>query len=559
MHTSIDGRTFCRMIVCAANRLEEHKKIVDELNVFPVPDGDTGTNMSMTVMSAAREVRQTFVEQGSDTIPVLAKALSSGALRGARGNSGVITSQLFRGMYRGLKETQEIGAGRFAEAMSRGVETAYKAVMRPKEGTILTVAREMAAFALNYAMNTEDVEELLEATIAQGWEVLKQTPDMLPVLKEAGVVDAGGQGFLYVFEGMLNGLRAESDEIPELQTAEAAKEKAEPSVQAQIDPASIRFGYCTEFIVQGVKDPESHAPALKEYLESIGDSLVLVTDDDIIKIHVHTNDPGKALQKGLALGQLINIKIENMRQQHSNLLNLSKEEEKPAEEEPVQEGPAKEIGFITVSVGAGIASLFKDLGVDYVIPGGQTMNPSTEDVLNAIAKVNAENIVILPNNKNIILAARQAAELTKDKKVYVVGSRSIPQGITAMLNYGISDSIEENIEAMKESLSSVMTGQLTFAVRDTHVNHIEIHKDDFLALLDDEVTAVGTDQVETMRTLLDSMMENEPELVTFYCGEDADAAVTEQLEAYLHESYPDVEVEIHDGGQPLYYYIISAE
>ena len=557
MHTSIDGRSFCKMIVCGANCLEEHKQIVDELNVFPVPDGDTGTNMSMTVMSAAKEVRQAYTG-GTEEIPALAKALSSGALRGARGNSGVITSQLFRGMYRGLKETQEIGAGRFAEAMSRGVETAYKAVMRPKEGTILTVAREMAAFALNYAMNTEDVEELLEATIAQGWEVLRQTPDMLPVLKEAGVVDAGGQGFLYVFEGMLNGLRLESDEVPALITAEAGKEKAQASVQAQIDPESIKFGYCTEFIVQGVKDPESHAPALRDFLESIGDSLVLVTDDDIIKIHVHTNDPGKALQRGLALGQLINIKIENMRQQHHNLLNLEPEEKKPAEE-PVQEGPAKEIGFITVSVGAGIASLFTDLGVDYVIPGGQTMNPSTEDVLNAIAKVNAENVVILPNNKNIILAAQQAADLTKDKKVYVVGSRSIPQGITAMLNYGISDSIEENIEAMKESLSTVVTGQMTFAVRDTHMNNIEIHKDDYLAILDDEVNAVGTDQFETMKTLLDSMMENLPELITFYCGEDADASVTERLETYLRENYPGAEVEVHDGGQPLYYYIISAE
>ena len=557
MHTSIDGRSFCKMIVCGANCLEEHKQIVDELNVFPVPDGDTGTNMSMTVMSAAKEVRQAYTG-GTEEIPALAKALSSGALRGARGNSGVITSQLFRGMYRGLKETQEIGAGRFAEAMSRGVETAYKAVMRPKEGTILTVAREMAAFALNYAMNTEDVEELLEATIAQGWEVLRQTPDMLPVLKEAGVVDAGGQGFLYVFEGMLNGLCLESDEVPALITAEAGKEKAQASVQAQIDPESIKFGYCTEFIVQGVKDPESHAPALRDFLESIGDSLVLVTDDDIIKIHVHTNDPGKALQRGLALGQLINIKIENMRQQHHNLLNLEPEEKKPAEE-PVQEGPAKEIGFITVSVGAGIASLFTDLGVDYVIPGGQTMNPSTEDVLNAIAKVNAENVVILPNNKNIILAAQQAADLTKDKKVYVVGSRSIPQGITAMLNYGISDSIEENIEAMKESLSTVVTGQMTFAVRDTHMNNIEIHKDDYLAILDDEVNAVGTDQFETMKTLLDSMMENLPELITFYCGEDADASVTERLETYLRENYPGAEVEVHDGGQPLYYYIISAE
>ena len=560
MLTSIDGRKFCQMIVCGANCLEEHKQIVDEMNVFPVPDGDTGTNMSMTVMSAAKEVRSIFEGSDQATIPQMAKGLSSGALRGARGNSGVITSQLFRGMYRGLKETSEINTGIFAQAMTRGVETAYKAVMRPKEGTILTVAREMASYALNHALNTEDMEELLESTIHHGKEVLDQTPDMLPVLKEAGVVDAGGQGFLYVFEGFLAGLRMTEEEIPELLTAGAAK-KAEGdfSAQASIDAESIKYGYCTEFIIDGVKNPESHEGMLREYLENLGDSLVLVTDENLIKIHVHTNDPGLVLQKALTLGQLINIKIDNMRKQHQHTLDISDQPEKAAPPAPKKQEPPKEVGFITVSVGEGLATLFKDLGVDYVISGGQTMNPSTEDILNAVDQVNAKNIVVLPNNKNIVLAAQQAASLSKEKKVYVVASRSIPEGITAMLNYGISENIEENVEAMKESLSTVQTGQVTFAVRDTHINDIEIHKDDTLAILDDEVCACGADLLETTRKLLDLMMENGPELLTLYYGQDADAGITDQLEAYIHENYPDTEVEIHDGGQPLYFYFISAE
>ncbi len=557
MLTSIDGSTFCRMIVCAANCLEEHKQEVDEMNVFPVPDGDTGTNMSMTVMSAAKEVRSLYMENNEASIPQMAKALSSGALRGARGNSGVITSQLFRGLYRGLKEADEVGTGVFAQAMNRGVETAYKAVMRPKEGTILTVAREMASFALNHALNTEDMDELLETSILHGEEVLQQTPEMLSVLKEAGVVDAGGAGFLYVFKGMLQGLRMETEEIPELITG-GAKKEASAAAQAEIAPESIKFGYCTEFIIDGVKYPEKHEAMLREYLNNLGDSLVLVTDENMIKIHVHTNDPGLVIQKGLSLGSLINIKIDNMRMQHRNILELSEKEQAP-EPKPALNEPPKEIGFITVAVGDGIASLFKDLGVDDVIPGGQTMNPSTEDVLNAIDRVNAKNIVVLPNNKNIVLAAQQAADLSKEKKVYVVRSCSIPQGITAMLNYGISENIEENVESMKESLSTVMTGQVTFAVRDTHLNDHEIHKDDILAILDDEVCAAGTDLKETTCELLNAMMDAGAELVTIYYGQDADPEQTDALEAYLHETYPDVEVEIHEGGQPLYYYIISAE
>ena len=557
MLTSIDGSRFCQMIMCAANCLEEHKQLVDEMNVFPVPDGDTGTNMSMTVMSAAREVRNVYDASEQAPIAQMAKALSSGALRGARGNSGVITSQLFRGMYRGLKEADEINTGVFAQAMTRGVETAYKAVMRPKEGTILTVAREMASYALNHALTTEDMDELLESTIHHGKEVLEQTPDMLPVLKEAGVVDAGGQGFLYVFEGMLAGLRLEEGVIPDLITADSAKKQDAAPAAASTEAKEIKYGYCTEFIIDGVKNPESHETMLREFCESLGDSLVLVTDENIIKIHVHTNDPGLVIQKALTLGQLINIKIDNMRKQHQHTLGIDQEPAKaPA---PKKQEPPKEVGFITVSVGEGIATLFHDLGVDYVIPGGQTMNPSTEDILNAIDQVNAKNVVILPNNKNIILAARQAATLTKEKKVYVVSSRSIPQGITAMLNYGISENVEENVEAMKESLSTVVTGQVTFAVRDTHINDFEIHKDDILAIMDDEVCAAGADQLETTKKLLDTMMEGGPELMTIFYGQDADQQLTDALEAYMRETYPDLEIEIHDGGQPLYYYIISAE
>ena len=557
MLTSIDGSRFCQMIMCAANCLEEHKQLVDEMNVFPVPDGDTGTNMSMTVMSAAREVRNVYDASEQAPIAQMAKALSSGALRGARGNSGVITSQLFRGMYRGLKEADEINTGVFAQAMTRGVETAYKAVMRPKEGTILTVAREMASYALNHALTTEDMDELLESTIHHGKEVLEQTPDMLPVLKEAGVVDAGGQGFLYVFEGMLAGLRLEEGVIPDLITADSAKKQDAAAAAASTEAKEIKYGYCTEFIIDGVKNPESHETMLREFCESLGDSLVLVTDENIIKIHVHTNDPGLVIQKALTLGQLINIKIDNMRKQHQHTLGIDQEPAKaPA---PKKQEPPKEVGFITVSVGEGIATLFHDLGVDYVIPGGQTMNPSTEDILNAIDQVNAKNVVILPNNKNIILAARQAATLTKEKKVYVVSSRSIPQGITAMLNYGISENVEENVEAMKESLSTVVTGQVTFAVRDTHINDFEIHKDDILAIMDDEVCAAGADQLETTKKLLDTMLEGGPELMTIFYGQDADQQLTDALEAYMRETYPDLEIEIHDGGQPLYYYIISAE
>lgn len=556
MLTSINGRKFCQMIICGANCLEEHKQAVDEMNVFPVPDGDTGTNMSMTVMSAAREVEKAK----NGTISEMAKALSSGALRGARGNSGVIVSQLFRGMYRGLKEADEIDTGRWAEAMNKGVETAYKAVMRPKEGTILTVARGMADFALDFALRTEDMEELLEKVIEHGTDVLNQTPEMLPVLKEAGVVDAGGEGFLYVFKGMLEGLRMEGEEVPALLTnvAKVQTAAADYSAQATLSTADIKFGYCTEFIIDGVKDAEQHEDMLREYLSSIGDSLVVVSDEDLIKIHVHTNDPGLAIQKGLSLGSLMNIKIDNMRLQHQNTLEFT---EAPKEEEPEAEDdtPMKEVGFITVSVGEGIANLFKDLGVDYIIPGGQTMNPSTEDVLNAIEKTRAENIIILPNNKNIILAAQQAADLTEDKKVYVVGSKSIPQGITAMLNYGTGETVEECVEAMKESLSTVATGQVTYAVRDTQMNGITIHTDDILGILEGEVSVVGQDLLDTTKGLLDKMMENEAELVTIYTGTDADAAQTEALQQYMEETYPDAEVEVHEGGQPIYYYIISAE
>ncbi len=628
MLTSIDGRRFCQMVVCGANRLGEHRKTVDEMNVFPVPDGDTGTNMSMTVLSAAREV----LKNQDRTVAEMGKALSSGALRGARGNSGVIVSQLFRGIYRGLRESQTVDTGRFAEALRKGVETAYKAVMRPKEGTILTVAREMADFALETAMHTEDIDELLETTIEHGKTVLEKTPDMLPVLKEAGVVDAGGQGLLYLFEGLLAGTRLPEGEIPALRSEEDCPEgqsygpegqsygpggqSSSPAegpagvshspAQAAVSEESLRYGYCTEFIVEGVEHAERQENMLREYLSGIGDSLVLVIDEDLIKVHVHTNDPGLAIQKGLSLGSLSSIKVDNMRLQHRNILDLTKETDakgaagRTAEKTqglPSEGGPEraaglspegtqgqtsertpegaqdqtpgqtpertperrKEAGFITIASGDGIAAVFKDLGADAIIPGGQTMNPSTEDILTAIEKVRAENVIVLPNNKNIILAAQQAAELTKDKKVHVVESKSIPQGITAMLNYAAGESMERNVRAMKDSLATVKTGQITFAVRDSHIGALSIHKGDLLAIVDGEVTDVGENLTEISRKLIDHLMEDGPELITVYAGAEADEEVNSQLKRYMEDSYPDAEVEIHKGGQPLYYYIISAE
>ncbi|WP_346726566.1 DAK2 domain-containing protein [Bianquea renquensis] len=557
MLKSIQVAKFRQMIIAGANRLEEHKHSVDELNVFPVPDGDTGTNMSLTMMSAAREVLNA---EGAD-IPGVAKALSSGALRGARGNSGVIVSQLFRGFYKGLRDVQEIDTATLSTALQLGVETAYKAVMKPKEGTILTVAREIADKALELAMRSEDVVEVLEEALRYGSETLAKTPDMLPVLKEAGVVDAGGQGLLYIYYGMLDALKAEDDTVGNLTTVDGTKgEHGNSSAQAVFSTESITFGYCTEFIVNGVKDAEAKEDEFRAYLSGIGDSLVVVADEDLIKIHVHTNDPGLAIQKGLSYGYLSNMKIDNMRLQHQNTLSMEPEHKK---EEPLPksspQAPAKEIGFIAVSLGDGLDEIFRQLGVDYVIPGGQTMNPSTEDILNAVDMVNAKTILILPNNKNIILAAQQAALLLEEKTLLVVPSKSVPQGITAMLNYMMDQDANANFEAMTQSLETVTTGQVTYAVRDTHMGDFDIKKDDILALMDGDLQEVGKELDETSKKIMDRIMGQEPELVTIYYGEDVKESQAQELAKYVSDGYDGVDVEVQYGGQPLYYYIISAE
>ncbi len=559
LNNRLDAEQFRRMIVAGANRLEANKKEVDELNVFPVPDGDTGTNMSLTVMSAAREVLKT----GDDaSVEAVAKALSSGALRGARGNSGVIVSQLFRGMYRGLRGTEEIDAAAWANAMRQGVETAYKAVMRPKEGTILTVARGMAEAAVDAAIEEEDLAELLKLVIERGEEVLEKTPDMLPVLKEAGVVDAGGKGLLYIYKGMYEALTDENVSLELMDTTAAKKEeptegKAPAQAQAAFNTESITYGYCTEFIVHCAQ-AEQHEEMMRSYLSSIGDSLVVVADDDLIKIHVHTNDPGLAIQKGLSIGYLSNMKIDNMRLQHQNLLvqEMPQETEASVEEAPAEH---KEYGFIAVSMGEGLTKILKELGVDQVITGGQTMNPSTEDVLNAIEKINADHIFILPNNKNIILAAQQAAALIQDKEILVVQTRNVPQGITAMLDFASDFSAEENLKMMEEAIQEVHTGMTTFAIRDTHLGDFEIHKDDILGMLDGELSVVDQDVDVVSKELIDRLVEMDKELFTVYYGEDATQDSAQALADYIMQKMPEGEVEVHDGGQPLYHYIISAE
>jgi len=550
---TISGQKFRQMLVAGANALEANKKMVDEMNVFPVPDGDTGTNMSLTVNSAVKEVIKAESQAAGD----IAKALSSGALRGARGNSGVIVSQLFRGLAKGLKGCEEINAITFATAMENGVETAYKAVMKPKEGTILTVAKAAAAKCLEAALQSDDLIEVLSLAIESGDETLQKTPEMLPVLKEAGVVDAGGKGLLVIYEGMLEALKREDDEIDPLLCLSGSAQVQSggaASSQAAFSTESIEFGYCTEFIVEGVENAEEKEDDVRAYLSTIGDSLVVVADGDLIKIHVHTNDPGLAIQKGVSLGSLSSIKVDNMRLQHQNILSM---EVAPA---PKKEEPRKDIGFITISVGEGLSNIFKELGVDYVISGGQTMNPSTEDILEATKKINADHIFVLPNNKNIILAAQQATYLMEEgKQLHVIPSRSIPQGITAMISYMPGESAEANEAQMTESLSTVVSGSVTYAVRDTHMGEFEIKADNILALKNDEICQVGQDLIKTTKQLLESMVNDETSLVTIYYGEDATEEEAVELKEHVEEFCPGVEVEIQSGGQPLYYYLLSAE
>lgn len=548
---TISGQKFRQMLVAGANALEANKKMVDEMNVFPVPDGDTGTNMSLTVNSAVKEV----IKVESDAAGDIAKALSSGALRGARGNSGVIVSQLFRGLAKGLKGCEEINAITFATAMENGIETAYKAVMKPKEGTILTVAKAAAAKCLEAALQSDDLIDVFAQAIESGEETLQKTPEMLPVLKEAGVVDAGGKGLLVIYGGMLEALKREDEEIDPLLCLSGGAQvqsSGAASSQAAFSTESIEFGYCTEFIVEGVENAEEKEDDVRAYLSTIGDSLVVVADGDLIKIHVHTNDPGLAIQKGVSLGSLSSIKVDNMRLQHQNILSM--------EAAPAKEEPRKDIGFITISVGEGLSNIFKELGVDYVISGGQSMNPSTEDILEATKKINADHIFVLPNNKNIILAAQQATYLMEEgKQLHVIPSRSIPQGITAMISYMPGESAEANEAQMTESLSTVVSGSVTYAVRDTRMGEFEIKADNILALKNDEICHVGQDLIKTTKKLLESMVSDETSLVTIYYGEDATEGEAEELKEHVEEICPGVEVEIQEGGQPLYYYLLSAE
>ena len=550
---TIDARILSRMFLAGAKNLEAKKEWINELNVFPVPDGDTGTNMTMTIMAAAAEVGSL----GDTDMESLAKAISSGSLRGARGNSGVILSQLLRGFTKSVKTKEELDAKAIAAAMEKGVETAYKAVMKPKEGTILTVAREAAAKAVELAETAEDLDTFFQAVIAHAEETLAKTPEMLPVLKEAGVVDSGGQGLLEVYHGAYDGFLGK--EIDYTQFGEA-KGPAVTKIGAQAE-ADIKFGYCTEFIILLDKPmAEETEHEFKKFLMSLGDSIVLVADDEIVKVHVHTNHPGQAIEKALTFGALSRMKIDNMREEHQE--KLIKDAEKLAKEQQEKEAaaqPPKEVGFISVSVGKGMTEIFKELGVDYLIEGGQTMNPSTEDMLNAIARVNAKTIYIFPNNKNIILAANQARDLTEDKEIVVVPTKTIPQGITAMISYVPEKNSAENTEAMLQAIERVKTGQVTYAVRDTRIDDKEIHEGDIMGIGDHGILAVGKDRLEVTKETVAEMVDDESEVISIYYGADIEEAEAEELAAAIEEEYPDCDVELNAGGQPIYYYVISVE
>ena len=556
---TIDARMLGKMFLAGARNLEAKKEWINELNVFPVPDGDTGTNMTLTIMSAAAEVGR--IE--NPTMETLAKAIASGSLRGARGNSGVILSQLLRGFTKVIGEETSLTPEILAAAMEKGVETAYKAVMKPKDGTILTVAKEAAARARQLAETADDLQPFLEEIFQCAQETLEKTPEMLPVLKEAGVVDSGGQGYVEVLRGALDAFLGKETaapiEIPDMPNVPSSGvSRASASVQEEAD---IRFGYCTEFIVL-LENPlkDSQIQEFKDYLGSIGDSLVAVADDELVKIHVHTNDPGKALQKGLEHGQLSRIKIDNMREEHRE--KLFKESEKAAlmqQEEQKAQKEEKEAGFISVSAGEGLKAIFQELGVDYLIEGGQTMNPSTEDMLNAIEQVPAKTIYILPNNKNVILAANQAQELTKDKKIVVIPTQTIPQGITAILNYVPEKDEEENTKSMLEQIGYVKTGLITYAIRDTRIDQKEIRQNDIIGLGDDGLLAVSQDVEQTALDSVAALVDEDSELISIYYGNQVEEEKAEELLAAVQEKFPDCDVELNYGGQPIYYYILSVE
>ena len=550
---SIDVELLAKMFLAGAQNIEAKKEYINELNVFPVPDGDTGTNMSMTIMAAAKEV--TALE-GMD-MASLAKAISSGSLRGARGNSGVILSQLLRGFTKSIKTESEIDVPALARAAVRAKETAYKAVMKPKEGTILTVAKGVAEKAQTLAEETDDLEEFLPKLIEEAETVLAKTPDMLPVLKEAGVVDSGGQGLLEVLRGAYDAFLGKEIDYSALAPTPQAVNATKVETEGTVD---IKFGYCTEFIILLDKEfTEKDEIEFKAYLESIGDSIVCVADEDVVKIHVHTNDPGLAIQKALTYGQLSRMKIDNMREEHQEKLIKDAEKVAAQQAENKKKEPRKPVGFITVSIGDGMNDIFKELGVDYIIEGGQTMNPSTEDILNAVNEVNAENIFVLPNNKNIILAANQAESLVEDKNLIVIPSKTIPQGISAMIGFVDDCSPEENKEAMIDSMSYVKTGEVTYAVRDTVIDDKEIREGNIMGIGDEGMLAVGEDIVATTVDMIKEMQDEDSEIVSVYFGEGITKEDADVLASKITEELPDLEVEVYPGGQPVYYYIVSVE
>lgn len=556
---TINVDVLAKMFLAGAQNIEAKKDYINELNVFPVPDGDTGTNMSMTIMSAAKEVTALNNPEMKD----LAKAISSGSLRGARGNSGVILSQLLRGFTKAIKEEKEIDVLALAAACQRARDTAYKAVMKPKEGTILTVASGIATKAAEMAEETDDLEVFIPAVIEYAEEVLNKTPEMLPVLKEAGVVDSGGQGLLEVIKGGYDAFLGKEIDYSSIKPSTSVTVN---KVNAE-DTADIKFGYCTEFIILTEKEfTEEDEHEFKKFLSSIGDSIVCVADDDVMKIHVHTNDPGLAIQKALTYGQLSKMKIDNMREEHQE--KLIRDAEKLAEEQAKEEAayeekktaePRKAMGFITVSIGAGMNEIFKELGADYIIEGGQTMNPSTEDMLNAIDQVNADTVFILPNNKNIILAANQAKSLVEDKEIIVIPTKTVPQGITAIINFMPDADAKTNEEAMLEEIKNVKTGQMTYAVRDTHIDDKEIHEGDIMGIGDSGILAVGKDLEETTKELIANLVDEDSELISIYYGEEVSEEEAEKFAGEIEELYPDVDVDIQFGGQPIYYYVLAVE
>ncbi len=562
--TSIDGNLLRKLIIAGANELYRNRHDIDALNVFPVPDGDTGTNMSMTVMAAAREVANLRTPNIYD----VAKAASNGSLRGARGNSGVILSQLFRGFAKGLENVAVADADNLAFALTKASETAYKAVMKPKEGTMLTVGRAIGEYALEMTADTDDIDVIFEALIKNTRTVLAKTTNMLPELKQAGVVDAGGKGLLLIFEGAFAKLHSTEDIQIELSDASTPSPTAPAA--SHFSPTDIKFIYCTEFIVdipptahkQGSNNSLHTEDELKRFLSGIGDSVVVVMDDALIKVHVHTNNPGKALEKALTYGSLSNIKIENMRNQHTGMLNFSSESQPVAQ--PVPVGPPKEIGFVAVSAGSGLSELFTSLGADYIVEGGQTMNPSTEDILAAINAVNAHRVFVLSNNKNIVLAAQQAAmmldpALGSSKTATVIPTTTIPQGISCMISYSDADDASTNEQTMKEAMAAVRTGMCTVAVRDTTLNDMSITEGDFLFMEDGEITAVDADLQTGAKALLKRMLEDGGDVVSIYYGADSTEDAAREVAEDISEAFPDTEIEIYNGGQPVYHYIFSVE